>query len=430
MWSFETPPDLQSKLDWVRNFVSSEVAHLDYLHGHPSDRRSPAARELFRSLRERVRSAGLWGPDLDPAVGGNPMSYLERALLDEVIGTSRWSPSVFGYVPAHAMCARIVSGYADEATRRRLLPGLWNGDAIPAYALNEPYVGATKSLLRTTAARENGAWVLRGEKWFIDDAAFADVLLVVALTRPGAPDKEAFTLFLVPADAEGVELVAVSSLGGQDPRFSSYGQVAFRDVTLPDAAVMGKPDGAYAVIRACRAPINLYEHGRAIGVMRRCLDMMVEHAASHESKQGPLAGFQTTQTALGETHNEVEQARLMVLRAAWEVDTRGVNASLPSILSLKAALPETMARVVRRAAHLHGTLGMSSDMPFASWRAWADALGVSDTVPEACWQELGKIMLSTTTPRQRYSWPEDHIPTATRILAESSEAIRRWVDLT
>jgi acyl-CoA dehydrogenase len=427
MWSFATPADFQSKVDWAHNFVTSEVAQLDLLHGHAADRRTPQTRELFRSLRDRVRSAGLWGPNLDRSLGGSQRSSVERVLLDEAIGTSRWAPAVFGYVPHQAWCARVLATYADPASRDRYLPDLWLGDAVAAYALNEPYVGGTKSWLRTTAAREGGGWVLRGEKWFIDDAAFADLFLVVARTRPGAPAREAFTLFLVPAEVDGVEILAVSSIGGQDPRHSSYGHVAFRDVKLSDAAVLGEVHGAYAAIQACRSPLELHEQGRALGVMRRCLEMMAEHAVTHESKRGPLAEFGTTRIAIGKTRYDVEHYRLVLLHAAWLADTAGEDASTESVLAAKAALPRIMGRVVSRAAHLHGALGLSADMPFASWRAAAETLGVSEGATESYWEDLGKLIMAGSSPRSRYTWPADHIPTATSILRESMEAVR-WLD--
>lgn len=428
MWSFRTPADLQHKLSWARNFVASEVVQLDLLHGHTADRRAPETMDLFHSLRERVRAAALWGPNLEASLGGSALSYVERVLLDEAIGTSRWAPAVFGYVPHQAMYARIVSAYADAATRQQFLPDLWHGDLIPSYALNEPYVGGTKSMLRTAASVENGAWVLRGEKWFIDDAAFADLFLVVALTHPGAQAREAFTLFLVPADAPGVEVIGVSAVGGQDPGHSSYGHVVFRDVRLPVTAVMDRPGGAYNAIQSCRSPLELHDQGRAVAVMQRCLELMGEHALTHESKRGLLAEFQSTQMAIGKSRYDVEQFRLMLLRTAWEADTVGVDAATPYILAVKAALPTIMGRVVRRAAHLHGALGISSEMPFASWRAWADALSVSDGATESYWEDLGKLVLAASTPRQRYTWPSDHIPTATRIMRETTAALQNWLE--
>jgi len=429
MWEFETAAPFQTKLDWASSFVSSDVAHLDYLHGHASDR-TPDALKLFRGLRGRVQATGLWGAHLESSVGGSSLSYVERVLLDEVIGLSRWAPRVFGYVPRHTMCARIVSHYGDAETRQRFLPDLWQGDQIPAYALNEPYVGSVKAQLRTVASRRGGIWVLDGDKWFIDDAAFADVYLVVARTRPDAPEREAFTLFLVPAELRGVELISVTSIGGQDPRYSSYGHIAFRDVELPESAVMGTVGGAYSVVRACRPPINLYDQGRALSIMRRCIELAAEEALTRVTRQGRLADFQTTQIDIGKSHYDLEQYRLMLIRTAWEVDKHGVSDSFREILAVKAALPEVMARVVRRTAHLYGALGTSSDMPFASWRAWADALAVSDSIPEACWQDVGKLILGASAPRHGSTWPADHIPTATRILAESNEALESWPDLT
>lgn len=426
MWEFSTPPAYQGKLDWAKRFVRGEVSELDLLHGSAADRHRPATVTLFQSLREEVKRNRMWGPNLPSSVGGSSLGYVELVLLDEVLGTSRWAPSVFGYVPLRSMCASMVSNYGSAPIKSLYLPGLWSGDVIPSYALNEPHVGSVKSRLRTAASRCVGKWVLNGEKWFISDAESADVHLVVARTDDGAGPLQAFTLFAVPAISNGVSLRHVSRVGGHESSLLGYGHLVFEEVELSDAEIVGDVGAAHSVVRASSPVVNIHEQARAVGVMRRCVDLMAQQALSQETDNGRLSEMATTQISLAECDFEVRQYRMMLLYAAWELDQFGLAGAIGTVLALKAALPDIMAKVVSRAAHLHGALGLSNDMPFAQWRAMADSLGVADSVPEACWAELGKLIMESSVRRPPLTWPEDHLPTATTILDETLKAIRSW----
>lgn len=410
-WDFETDPSFREQLDWAVAFVRDRVALLDACYGNPFDKGDADAMRIFRELRSEVKAHGLWAPHLPPEFGGQACTQVQLALLNEVIGPSRWAPTVFGYHPHESGIARMIDKYGNERQRRDYVWPLLDGDITTCYSMNEPMIGATKSLFKTRAVRDGDSWILDGEKWFSANASFASFFLTIAVTNPDVDPTEGFSMFVIPAGTPGITVLRNASIGGQSLAEGSYGYVRYEDVRLPVDALLGTEGQAYLIAQTRGDAYELYYPARGVGQLRAAFEMMCERAVSFETRSGPLRDFQMTKEKIADSWIQIEQFRLLVLQAAWTVDRIGPQAAFRHILAAKAALPGVLRDVVQRAMHLHGVIGVSSEMPFASWLTWAEAVAVSDGPTELRKLGLADFVLADWESIG-VTWPRGHIPTA------------------
>lgn len=410
MWQFGTDRDLQDRLDWAGAFIRDRVGLLDACHGNPLDKRDADAMRIFRELRSEVKERRLWAPHLPPELGGQGWSHLQQALINEVLGRSRWAPTVFGCHPHDSGIARIIGMYGTEPQKRDHMWPLLDGEITTCYSMNEPMVGATKSLFKTRAHRDGDGWVIDGEKWFNENASYASFFVTVAVTNPDVDPTQGFSMFLIPASTPGLTVVRDASIGGQSLDDGCYGYVRYESVRVPGDGLLGEEGGAYVVAQAMGDGLDLHYAARAVGRLRAAFEMMCERAVSFETRSGPLAGFQMTREKVADSWIQIEQFRLLVLEAAWMRDQAGDQAARRYVLAAKAALPNVLHDVVRRSMHLHGVIGISSEMPFASWLAWSEAVAVSEGPNELLKLGLADMVLADYEPTG-VAWPTGHIPT-------------------
>src|SRR3954454_24294669 len=200
-WDFETDPEYQKVLDWAEEFVREEEDPLDLAFPHlqfvPLDDKR---RKVIDPLKEEVRRKGLWATHLGPELGGQGYGQLKLALLNEILGRSRWAPSVFGCQAPDSGNAEIVAHYGTEEQKAKYLQPLLDGLISSCYSMTEPHAGADPTLFTTRAERDGQEWVLNGEKWFSSNARYASFYIVMAVTDPDAGPYTGMSMFIVPAD--------------------------------------------------------------------------------------------------------------------------------------------------------------------------------------------------------------------------------------
>jgi acyl-CoA dehydrogenase len=248
-WDFETDPEFQEHLDWMREFIDREIVPLE-----------PVLDEIPREewkvvldyLRDQVKARGLWGAFLDPKLGGQGFGQLKLALMSEIIGRSMVSMTVFGVqAPDSGNMELLAHGANDEQKERWLWPNL-RGEITSAFALTEPFnAGADPTKISTTAVRDGDEWVINGHKWFITNASSADITLVFAETNPeNRPHKHA-SIFVVPAGTPGMEVVRdVGTMSHPNPEFGRPGghaEVIFRDCRVPADHLIGNPGDGFVL---------------------------------------------------------------------------------------------------------------------------------------------------------------------------------------
>jgi acyl-CoA dehydrogenase len=422
-WDFETEPDFQRRLDWAEDFVRAEVEPLDLVLGDPYDKGDAQAMGIVRPLQQRVKEAKLWACHLEPELGGEGYGQVKLALLNEILGRSRWAPSVFGCQAPDSGNAEILARYGTPEQKDRYLRRLLAGEITSCYSMTEPQGGSDPGLFTTQAVREGGGWVIQGEKWFSSNARYASFYIVMAVTDAERGTRGGMSMFIVPADTPGLRIIRNVGLGTESEDTASHAYVAYEQVRVPADHLLGREGAAFEIAQARLGGGRIHHAMRTIAQVRRALDMMLERAVSRRVRAGSLATQQLTQQAIAESWLQIEQFRLLVLRTAWLIDKhQDYQLVRKDIAAVKAAMPVVYYDVVRRAMHLHGSLGISNEMPFSSMLTSAEAMALADGPTEIHQMTLAKELLRNVKPADG-PFPSEHLPTR-RLAAQQHLAQR------
>lgn len=410
-WDFETDPDFQAQLDWVDEFVREEVEPLDFVLGDPYDKSDKRALAVVRPLQDRVKQRGLWACHLGPELGGKGYGQVKLALMNEILGRSRWAPSVFGCQAPDSGNAEILAHYGTDEQKAKYLQPLLDGAISSCYSMTEPHAGADPTLFTTRAERDGDQWVINGEKWFSSNARYASFFIVMVVTNPDVSPYKGMSMFIVPAETDGIEIVRNVGLGTESGDHGSHGYIRYNDVRVPADHLLGGEGEAFVIAQTRLGGGRIHHAMRTIAQVRRAFDMMCERAVSRQTRHGPLASLQMTQERIADSWIEIEQFRLLVLRTAWLIDKHHDYKKVrKDIAAVKVALPTVFHDVVQRAMHLHGALGMSNEMPFWSMMIGAETLGIADGPTEVHKITLATQVLKEYEPVEGL-WPSGHLPT-------------------
>lgn len=410
-WDFETDPGYQAMLDWADRFVTDEVEPLDLVLGNPYDKSNPRVIELIRPLQQAVREHGLWACHLGPELGGPGYGQVKLALLNEILGRSHWAPTIFGCQAPDSGNAEILAHYGTAEQKAKYLQPLLDGEISSCYSMTEPHAGADPTLFTTRAELDGDEWVINGEKWFSSNARFAEFLIVMAVTNPDVSAYQGMSMFIVPADTPGVNIVRNVGLGTESEEESSHAYIRYEDVRVPVDHVLGGEGQAFAIAQTRLGGGRIHHAMRTIAVVRQAFDLMCERALARETRNGPLASLQMTQERIADSWIEIEQFRLLVLRTAWLIDRHNdYHRVRKDISAIKAAMPKVLYDVVQRAMHLHGSLGISNEMPFSQWMVMAESLALADGPTETHKVVVARQVLREHQPHEGL-FPNGHLPT-------------------
>jgi acyl-CoA dehydrogenase len=409
-WDFETEPEFQSELLWIDDFVRAEVEPLDLFLGNPHDKSDERAAAIVRPLHAAVKERGLWACHLEPELGGQGFGQLKLALMNEIIGRSRWAPSIFGSQAPDSGNAEILARFGTEEQRARYLRPLLDGEISSCYSMTEPHAGADPALFTTRAVRDGDEWVITGEKWFSSNARYASFIVVMALTDVDAGPYQGMSMFIVPADTPGLEIVRNVGIGGEPPEHASHAYLRYNGVRVPADHLLGGEGQAFAISQTRLGGGRVHHAMRTVARIRAAFDMMCERAVSRQTRKGSLGSLQMVQEAIADSWIEIEQFRLLVLRTAWLIDRhRDYHKVRKDIAAIKVLTPKVYHDVVLRAMHLHGALGVSNEMPFAGMLIQAEVLGIADGPTEVHKVTVARQVLKDYEPAPGL-WPTEHLP--------------------
>ena len=410
-WDFETEPDFQKKLDWTEAFVISEVEPLDHVLGSPYDIANPQFVRFVRPLQAKVKEQELWACHLSPELGGTGYGQVKLALLNEILGRSRFAPTVFGAQAPDSGNAEILAHFGTPEQKRRYLAPLLDNQIVSCFSMTEPQGGADPTLITTQAHLDGDGWVLNGEKWFSSNAHFAAFLLVMAVTEPDQPDPhQRMSMLIVPATTPGIEIVRTVGYAGDAHSGHSY--IRYHGVRIPADQILGGRGDAFAIAQARLGGGRIHHAMRTIGEARKAFDMTCERVLSRFTQGSMLADKQMVQEKIADCWIELEQFRLLVLRTAWLIDKhKDYRKVRRDIAAVKAAMPKVLHDIAARALHLHGSVGLSEEMPFMAMVANSFLVGLADGPTE-----VHKITVARQTLREYQPtdalFPRYHLPTA------------------
>jgi acyl-CoA dehydrogenase len=424
-WDFETDADYQAQLDWVDAFVRDKVEPLDLVLGDPYDKSDQRAMAVVRPLQQEVKDRGLWAAHLGPELGGQGYGQLKLALLNELLGRSRWAPSVFGCQAPDSGNAEILSHYGTEEQKGKYLQPLLDGLISSCYSMTEPHAGADPTLFTTRGVKDGEEWVINGEKWFSSNARYASFFIVMVVTDPTVSAYRGMSMFIVPAETPGVEIVRNVGVAGEPEGHGTHGYMRFTDVKVPADHLLGGEGQAFVIAQTRLGGGRIHHAMRTIAQLRKAFDMMCERALSRQTRNGTLATLGVVQEQIADSWYEIEQFRLLVLRTAWLIDKHQDYLKVrKDIAAVKVAMPKVFHDVVMRAMHLHGALGVSNEMPFAGMLIGAEIMAIADGPTEVHKVTIARQVLKEHSAVDTL-FPSGHLPTrreqARRDLAEVLE---------
>ncbi|WP_009476042.1 acyl-CoA dehydrogenase family protein [Rhodococcus sp. JVH1] len=409
-WDFETDPEFQAQLEWVEDFVRTEVEPLDRLIEHAWDVTDPKRNELIRPLQQQVRERNLWACHLTPDLGGRGYGQLKLALLNEILGRTHSGPVVFGCQAPDSGNAEVLAHFGSADLKKRYMEPLIDGDIMSAYSMTEPAGGSDPTGFITRAVRDGDEYVINGEKWFSSHARFATFLIVMAVTDPEAAPHKRASMFLVPIDTPGVEIVRNVGVSGHEDHEATHAYMRYTDVRIPAGNRLGDEGQGFEVAQTRLGGGRIHHAMRTVGLVKASLDMMLERAVSRHTRGQRLADLQMVQAMIAESWIQLQQFRLLVLQTAWKIDKyNDYKRVLVDISAVKAAMPKVLLDVTSRAAQIHGSLGISTELPFGRWIMESYHMGLADGATELHLQTVAKQLLRTATPAPGL-FPTRHLP--------------------
>lgn len=415
MWSFQTEPEFQEKLDWIKTFVREECEPLDLLfpeHGDPYDTSNTDSRTIIKPLQDQVRKQDLWACHLGPELGGPGYGQVKLALMNEILGRSYWAPTVFGTAAPDTGNAEILAMFGTPAQKQRFLQPLLDGEIVSCFSMTEPQAGADPKEFVCRAYEDGDHWVIDGEKWFSSNARYAAFLIVMAVTYPEAAPHQRMSMFIVPRETPGIEIKRNVKVMGdhEDVDTGIHAYIRYNQVRVPKDAMLGGPGQGFAVAQARLGGGRVHHAMRTVGKCERAFEMMLERAVSRRAQGRLLAEHQFVQGYIADTALELEQFRLLVLKTAWIIDNEPHGAARTHIAMCKAAMAKIYHDVIQRAIQLHGSLGVTLELPLADWWGGVCSLALADGPTEVHKVQVARHYLKRARPAPGM-FPSEHIPT-------------------
>jgi acyl-CoA dehydrogenase len=400
MWSFETDPGYQEDLDWADEFVREEIEPLEFVIPNILDTADPVRQELVPPLQARVKERGLWATHLGPELGGQGHGQVKLALLNEVLGRAPLSPVVFGCQAPDTGNAEILAHYGTEEHKKRYLQPLLDGQVFSTFSMTEPQAGSDPKEFTCRAELDGDEWVINGEKWFSSNARWASFLIVMVVTEPRNPPYQRQSMLIVPADTPGVNIVRNVGIAGWDAEGEGgHAYIRYQNVRVPAANLLGDRGGAFVVAQTRLGGGRIHHAMRTVGMARRALEMMLERAVSRRTQGEQLSRKQLVQEMVADSWLELEQFRLLVLQTAWKIDRyHDYQRVRGDIAAVKVAMPAVLKNIASRALQVHGSLGMSDEMPFMHMIVNGYHVGIADGPTEVHKTTLARGLLSRAEP--------------------------------
>jgi acyl-CoA dehydrogenase len=408
-WDFETDPAFQTQLDWIDGLMRSRIEPLDHILGSPYDVADPKRNALVRPLQAEVRAKKLWACHLGPELGGQGYGQVKLALMNEILGRSRFGPTVFGCQAPDTGNAEILAHYGTAAQKKKFLEPLLANEIVSCFSITEPQGGADPKVFRTRAERQGNDWVINGQKWFASNARFAAFLIVMAITDPDAASPyKRMSMFIIPAGTPGMEIVR--NVGFHGEAVDTHAYVDLKNVRVPAENMLGGRGEAFVVAQTRLGGGRIHHAMRTIGEARRALDMMCTRVLSRETQGQRLWEKQMVQEKIADSWVELEQFRLLVLRTAWLIDKhKDYKKVRKDISAVKAAMPRVLHDIAARALHIHGSLGISKELPLADLVMQSFHVGLADGPTEVHKATLVRELLKDYQPENGI-FPSYHLP--------------------
>jgi acyl-CoA dehydrogenase len=359
---------------------------------------------VLGELRAQARSRGLWNLFL-PGEHGAGLTNLQYAPLAEVTGRSMMlAPAALNCSAPDTGNMEVLVQFGTPEQQKRWLRPLLDGEIRSSFAMTEPEVASSDATnIATRIVRDGDEYVINGHKWWITGALNpeAEIFIVMGKTDPSASRHRQQSMILVPRDTPGVAIVrGMRVFGYDDHEHGGHAEIVFSDVRVPAANLIGDEGSGFAIAQARLGPGRIHHCMRSIGLAERAIELMCARADERAPFGKPLAEQGVVRDWIAEARVRIEQLRLLVLKAAWLMDTVGNKAAHTEIQAIKIATPTTVEWIIDKAIQVHGAGGLSQDFPLASAFAGIRTLRFADGPDEVHKNSLARSELSRQRARR------------------------------
>ncbi|MEX1147745.1 MAG: acyl-CoA dehydrogenase family protein [Sphingomonadales bacterium] len=395
---FELSPrvqDLRSKLQaFMDDHVYPNETRRHAEHAALADRwDSPP---IMEDLKDKARGQGLWNLFLPESDRGAGLTNLEYAHLCEIMGRVHWAPEVFNCNAPDTGNMETIERYGTEDHKAQWLAPLLEGRIRSCFAMTEPDVASSDATnIRCEIRREGGDYVINGRKWWITGAPDnrCKIAIVMGKTNPDARPHQQQSMVLVPMDTPGVRVVRPLTVFGDDDAPQGHAELEFSDVRVPAGNILLGEGRGFEVAQGRLGPGRIHHCMRNIGQAERALEYMCRRVQSRSAFGRTLAEHGTIRADIANSRIEIDQTRLLVLRAAYMMDTVGNKQARAEIAMIKVAAPAMLLKVIDRAIQTHGAGGLSADFPLARMYADARTMRFVDGPDEVHREAIAKLEL-------------------------------------
>ncbi|WP_137844196.1 acyl-CoA dehydrogenase family protein [Microbacterium sp. 2FI] len=353
---------------------------------------------VVADLQAKARAQGLWNLFLPGDHGGAGLTNLQYAPLAEITGWSpRLAPVAFNCAAPDTGNMEVLNDFGTPAQKEQWLQPLLRAEIRSSFCMTEPEVASSDATnIGTRIRRDGDHYVISGRKWWSTGAMNPDAALFIVMgkTDPDADRHRQQSMILVPRDTPGVRIVRPLSVFGFDDRdHGGHAEVAFDDVRVPAANLIGDEGSGFAIAQARLGPGRIHHCMRAIGMGERALSLLRTRANERHAFGRTLADQGVVREWAAEARIQLEALRLLVLKTAWLMDTVGNRQTMTEIQAIKIAVPRAMQTIIDRAIQVHGGAGVSSDTPLAELYAGIRSLRIADGPDEVHLSSLGRAEL-------------------------------------